>query len=69
MNSRGTRIVLIVLGVIALVTGAVWVGQGLGYLPGSFMTGNKTWFTIGLFAAVIGIVLIVLGLRRKRRAR
>ena len=48
MTSRAARTVLIVIGVIALLVGIVWGGQGLGVIPGSFMTGDRTWFYIGL---------------------
>ncbi|GAA2753452.1 hypothetical protein [Amnibacterium kyonggiense] len=65
--SRPARIAFLVLGLIALVTGAVWTGQGLNLIPGSFMTGDRTWLAIGLVVAIVGIVLIVLALRRRRR--
>ena len=67
MNSRAARIVLLVVGVVALVIGVVWIGQGLNLIPGSFMTGNRTWFAIGLVAAVVGVVLIAVGARRRGR--
>jgi type VI protein secretion system component VasK len=67
MSSPGARIVLIVLGVIALIAGVIWVGQGMGLIPGSFMTGDRTWLLIGLIVGVVGIVLIALGLRRRGR--
>ena len=35
-------------GVLLLLLGAVWIGQGLGYIKGSFMTGAMQWFWIGL---------------------
>lgn len=59
------RIVPVVLGGVALLIGAVWIGQGLNLIPGSFMTGNRMWFYIGLIVAVVGLVLVVLGLRRR----
>ena len=64
MASRSGRIVLIVVGVIALILGGVWAGQGMNLIPGSFMTGNRMWLSIGLILASVGIILIVLGLRR-----
>ncbi|MEO8261502.1 MAG: hypothetical protein ABI566_02940 [Pseudolysinimonas sp.] len=67
MNSRAGRVVLIVVGVIAVAVGAVWVGQGLNLIPGSVMSGDRTWFTIGLIVGVVGIVLVVLGIRRSKR--
>lgn len=67
MKSSGARILLAVLGVIALIVGGVWVGQGLNLIPGSFMTGNKMWLYIGLVVAVIGVILVVVGVRRPGR--
>ena len=69
MNSRGGRIALTVVGVVALVVGLVWVGQGLNLIPGSFMTGSRTWLLIGLLVAVSGIAAIALALRRGRPSR
>jgi hypothetical protein len=66
VNSRGGRIALIVVGVIAVLTGAVWAGQGLNLIPGSVMTGDRTWLYIGTIVAVVGVVLLVIGLRRNR---
>ncbi|WP_203585886.1 hypothetical protein [Subtercola lobariae] len=67
MNSRGGRIVMVVVGVIALIVGAVFAGQGANVIPGSSMTGERMWLYIGVVVAVVGIVLIVLGVRRPRR--
>ena len=69
VNSRGARIALIVVGAIAVVVGGVWVGQGLNLIPGSFMTGSRTWLTIGLIVGVIGIVFVVTGVRRPTSGR
>jgi hypothetical protein len=66
MNSRAPRITLIILGVIAIGVGVVWVGQGLGLIPGSVMTGDRMWFNIGLIVGLVGIVLVALGVRRPR---
>ncbi|MBW4031338.1 MAG: hypothetical protein HIU88_01585 [Acidobacteria bacterium] len=60
---------MITVGVIALVVGGIWVGQGLNLIPGSFMTGDTKWFVIGLIVAVVGILLVVLGLRRPKSSR
>ena len=69
MNSRVTRIALITIGVIAVIIGAVFAGQGMNLIPGSFMTGNRMWLFIGLIVAVVGIILVVLGLRQPRTDR
>ena len=56
----------IVLGVLLLLVGLVWTGQGLGYIRGSFMTGDMKWFWIGVVLIVAGVVLAVFGLRRRQ---
>ena len=69
VKSRVSRNTLITVGVIALVVGGIWVGQGLNLIPGSFMTGDTKWFVIGLIVAVVGVLLVVLGLRRPKSSR
>ena len=64
MKRSGGRIALIVVGVIAVLVGGVFAGQGLNLIPGSFMTGDRTWLYIGLVIVVVGIILVALGLRR-----
>jgi hypothetical protein len=46
-----------VVGLLILLAGAVFAGQGLGYIPGSFMTGDVKWFWIGGAMVVIGLAL------------
>lgn len=53
----------IVLGVILVLIGLVWIGQGLGYVKGSFMTGAVIWVWIGAAAALVGAAVISLSLR------
>lgn len=69
VNSSVGRIALIAIGLIALIIGGVFAGQGMNLIPGSFMTGNRMWLSIGLIVAGVGIVLVVLGLRRPRTGR
>jgi len=57
------------VGALAVVTGGVWIGQGLNLIPGSSMTGDMTWFYIGLVVLAVGVVLLLAGLRRSRRVR
>ena len=63
------QIVLVVIGLVAALAGLVWTLQGLGYVGGSFMSGATVWAVIGPIVALIGLVLITLGLRGMRRAR
>lgn len=67
VNSRVGRITLVVIGVILLLVGVVFAGQGSSLIPGSVMTGDRMWLYIGAVVAIVGIVLIVLGLRRRGR--
>lgn len=60
---------LIIVGVVALLIGALFAGQGANLIPGSSMTGDRTWLYIGLVLAVVGIVLLVVGVRRRRNDR
>ena len=62
--TRTLRAILIVLGSIALVAGAVFAGQGIGVIPGSFMTGDRTWLIVGLIMVFIGVALILFGTNR-----
>ena len=55
-------------GVLLLLLGGVWMGQGLSFIPGSFMTGEMRWFWIGLGCAVVGLGLVGLGIRARRPA-
>ena len=51
------------------LVGLLFAGQGLNLVPGSFMTGDRTWFWVGLVLVVVGVVLVVAGLRRGPAAR
>ena len=57
------RITLIVISVLLLVTGAVWILQGINILPGSFMTGQIRWAYAGIVTALIGGGLLWIALR------
>ena len=56
----------VVIGVVLLVVGGVWIGQGAGWIEGSFMTGEAVWAVIGAVAVVIGLWLLA-GARRGGR--
>ena len=43
-----------IAGVVCVLIGLVWVGQGTNILPGSFMSGQSMW-------AIIGLVLLLVG--------
>ena len=63
------RVAVGVFGLLILLAGAVFAGQGLGYIPGSFMTGDVHWFWIGGAMVVLGLALGAAGfLGRPRKA-
>ena len=66
VNSRVGRIILIIVGALAVIVGLVWIGQGSNLIPGSGMSGDKTWLIIGLIVGFVGVVLLVFGIRRPR---
>ncbi|MFA4912502.1 MAG: hypothetical protein EOO27_06895 [Comamonadaceae bacterium] len=47
--------ILNIAGVVLLVIGAIWFLQGLGILPGSFMTGQRQWCVFGAMAMAAGV--------------
>ncbi len=66
MNSRVRARLFTVIGVVALVLGLIWVGQGANLIRGSSMTGQSMWLIIGLIVAAAGAVLLYLGVRSGR---
>jgi len=61
------RIGSLILGVIAIFAGGLWILQGSGVLPGSFMTGQRMWLIIGIIVAIVGLALAYNGIRRSAR--
>ena len=55
------------VGGLIVLAGAVFAGQGLGKIPGSFMTGDIHWFWIGSAMVVVGLALGGVGLMRPGR--
>jgi hypothetical protein len=63
MRSKAARTTGLIIGGLAVLVGGVWLGQGAGFIKGSFMTGSRTWLGIGLLCLVVGLLLIFLSLR------
>ena len=55
-----------IVGVICVLVGLGWIGQGTGLLPGSFMSGQSMWAIIGLVVRVFGAWMLW-SLARARR--
>jgi hypothetical protein len=56
--------VLLVAGVALILTGIVWILQGMDILKGSFMTGSGFWLSMGVLAVLLGIPAVIRGMRR-----
>lgn len=59
---RIARMVLAVIGVLLVMIGLVWIGQGTGIFPypaTSFMINQKPWVINGAIVALVGIVMLL----------
>ena len=54
-------------GVLCALVGLVWIGQGIGLIPNSFMSGKIEYAILGLVVLIIGGWLLW-SLVRARRA-
>ncbi|HVI86897.1 MAG TPA: hypothetical protein VM659_01275 [Dongiaceae bacterium] len=65
------KIIGFACGIVALVIGLIWMGQGSGYFPypaSSFMINETPWIYRGGLLALAGLALIILvrfGSRRR----
>lgn len=62
------KTLLLVVGVVALLAGLFFAGQGLGYIPWprtSFMVSNMRWAYYGTGIAAAGLALIFFARRRR----
>ncbi len=57
-----------ILGVVLVLIGLVWIGQGLNLIKGSFMTAQPLYAVLGLVVAAIGLWLARTTLRDGGRA-
>ena len=61
------RTAVVVIGVLLILVGLVWIGQGLGFLKGSVMTGQIMWTVIGIAVSIAGAGLAAFGIRKPAR--
>jgi hypothetical protein len=60
---------LMTIGLLAIVVGALWTVQGLDILTDSKMSGKQTWAFVGGAVAVFGLILTVMGERVRSRSK
>jgi uncharacterized membrane protein len=62
------RNVLLVVGIIAIAVGALWIGQGTGYVhwpASSFMISQMQWAYYGCALALVGVFIVFWSRRRR----
>jgi hypothetical protein len=60
------QLTLRILAICLMGMGVTWILQGVNILPGSFMTGQMVWAYRGAGTAVVGLVLLLFTLRRRK---
>ena len=60
------KIVKLVIGALLMAIGVVWFFQGIGSLAGSPMTGVSFWAFAGVIMFVVGLSLVVRGVKGNR---
>ena len=64
------RAIVTILGVVAILVGLIWVGQGQGLIrwpADSFMIGVQDWSIRGAILAALGVALVLVARRIGRR--
>jgi protein-S-isoprenylcysteine O-methyltransferase Ste14 len=59
------RAILGLVGVLAVVVGVVFIGQGVNVIHGSSMSGHGGYAGLGAVLLVIGLGLVILAWRRR----
>ncbi len=63
---KALRIIVNIVAVFFLLSGALWALQGQGLVGGSPMTGNSEWIRNGLITmAICAVVLFVVNRKKK----
>ena len=57
-----------VVGVLAILMGLLWIGQGMGWVhwpaKGNFMLDQRVWAIRGALLAVVGVAAVFIARRR-----
>jgi membrane protein implicated in regulation of membrane protease activity len=64
---RIIRLMLLVIGVLAIAMGLLWIGQGTGLVmwpTSSFMLADRSWAVNGAILAMVGGIIVWLARRR-----
>jgi hypothetical protein len=55
-----------VIAVVLFLVGAVWIGQGIGVIGGSAMSGSSFWAIVGAVLVIVAAAVVVTGRRTNR---
>ena len=56
------------VGLVALAVGGLWIGQGVGAVHGSFMTGHSQYTVFGAVLVAFGLAMLAWAVQRWRTA-
>ena len=59
------RIAGTIIGIILILLGVVWIGQGSNLIGGSFMSGQSQWLWIGIVVLIAGVAALWWTYRRR----
>ena len=63
------RTIALITGILLLLLGLLWIGQGTGYFPYpsySFMISEMTWAYRGAGVALVGVIVVLISRRLGR---
>jgi divalent metal cation (Fe/Co/Zn/Cd) transporter len=49
---------VVFIAVLMIAVGVIWFFQGIGVLPGSFMTGDPLWAWVGGIVFIVGLIVL-----------
>lgn len=59
---------MVIVGILLVLAGLVFALQGAGVIGGSaLMSGNSTYIYVGVVVAIIGLILLALGVMSKSK--
>jgi hypothetical protein len=59
------KTIIKIIAVLIILSGGIWILQGVNILPGSTMTGNPQWAVNGAIAVLIGAAIFWYASRQK----
>ena len=58
------RVAALPICALVILIGAIFLAQGLGFIPGSFMTGSGMWAAVGAVMVAGGVAIVIFVARR-----